>query len=138
MTFQKGQSGNPAGRKVGAVNKCVKVKDDFFKAYYKLGGLKNLLTLFDDKRVCNLCGKEFTLDDPLLQCDNPDCNGRIRFQRGKNTEREFFFRVLPQLMPKKVDLEGDLKVDTNITLNEEETELYREIKERLANPNRDK
>lgn len=134
MGYKKGESGNPAGRPKGAVGKCVKVKDDFFKAYFKLGGLKNLLTLFDDKRVCITCGKDFALDSPLVECDL--CNGRIRFQSGKVVEREFLMRVLPQLMPKRVDLDANLDMEATTELSEEDREIIREIKERLANPTR--
>ena len=38
MAFQKGQSGNPAGRKLGAVNKFTSLKNAFLEAFELIGG----------------------------------------------------------------------------------------------------
>lgn len=43
MKFQKGQSGNPAGKKPGTLSACAKVKADYLKIFEKLGGRKGFL-----------------------------------------------------------------------------------------------
>jgi len=135
MRYQKGESGNPAGKPTGAVSKYVKVRNDFFKAYYKLGGFKNFLTLFETRRWCRACGNTYPEEPYKKFCD---CGELLKLQSGQSTQKEFFFKVLPGLMPKKFDLDAKVDMDTTIELSEEEQEILREIKERLANPNRDK
>jgi hypothetical protein len=44
MTFKKGQSGNPAGRKTGSPNKITKdLKKVYLQAFDKMGGLEGLI-----------------------------------------------------------------------------------------------
>lgn len=43
MPFEKGQSGNPDGKKPGTVNKFTSLKDSFLKAFEELGGSKALI-----------------------------------------------------------------------------------------------
>lgn len=73
--------GNPnlkpgPGRPKGSSPKCVKVRNDFIEAYFKMGGIKWLIGFLSDKR----------------------------------NARDFLFRVLPLLMPKKLDIVGTLEV----------------------------
>ncbi len=91
------------GRKKGQVNKCTKVKEEFFQAYYKLGGLKNLLKLFADKKWCKACGALYPADHKDKRCT---CGGVLKLISGEAVQRQFMFGVLPQLMPKKTEPEG--------------------------------
>jgi hypothetical protein len=111
MPFQKGQSGNPAGKPRGAVSACTRAKNDFFKAYFKLGGLKNLMHLFEDRKWCKACGTNYPRDYDQKFCK---CGELVKLIPGEITQREFFFKVLPQLMPKKADV--DLKGSSVIIL----------------------
>ena len=77
MKYQKGKSGNPGGRPKGAVSRCTRAKDDYFRVYEKLGGYKAFLKYIRENR---------------------------------QLWPEFFFRVLPSLMPKKTELEGKLGI----------------------------
>jgi hypothetical protein len=43
MPFEKGQSGNPDGRKKGSQNKFTSLKDAFLDAFEQLGGSKALI-----------------------------------------------------------------------------------------------
>jgi len=74
------------GRPRGSKSKGAKIKDDFFNAYFKMGGKKWLLGFLADKR----------------------------------NAREFLFKVLPSLMPKKVDLEETVEVEHRLTPEMEE------------------
>ena len=105
MPFKKGESGNPRGKPKGAISACTKAKNDFFKAYFKLGGLRNLMHLFEDRKWCKACGTNYPRDYDQKFCK---CGEVVKFIPGEITQREFFFKVLPQLMPRRADIEGNL------------------------------
>lgn len=75
MPFQKGKSGNPAGKPKGAISVCTKAKADYFKVYQKLGGYRAFLKYM---------------------------------QENSQLWPDFFFKVLPSLMPKKNDPEANV------------------------------
>jgi len=134
MPFKKGQSGNPKGKPKGAVSKYVKVRDDFFKAYYKLGGLKNLLTLFEDRRWCRECGNTYPAEPYRKDCE---CGKPLKLQSGQSTEKEFMFKVLPGLMPKKIDLDAQVEPEPPMTPDEEallRALLKARVERKLENP----
>ena len=58
MAFKKGESGNPSGRPLGCKNKVTKAKEDYFKAYAKIGGMACLVKLLEGS---NQSKKEFLL-----------------------------------------------------------------------------
>jgi hypothetical protein len=90
------------GRK-GQPNKCTQVKDEFFQAYFKLGGLKNLLKLFADKKFCSACKTLYPANHKEKFCT---CGQLLVVISGETTQKQFLFGVLPQLMPKKTDIDG--------------------------------
>jgi hypothetical protein len=91
------------GRPKGSVNKCTQVKEEFFQAYFKLGGLKNLLKLFADKKWCSACGQTYPAKHLEKMCT---CGQRLKLIPGDITQKQFIFNVLPQLIPKKTEIEG--------------------------------
>ena len=101
------------GRPKGALNKCTQVKEEFFQAYYKLGGLKNLLKLFADKKWCKACGALYPANYEYKCCT---CGQALKLISGEAVQRQFMFGVLPQLMPKKTELEGNVGLSGSLKI----------------------
>jgi hypothetical protein len=84
-------TGPGPGRPKGSKNRATKAKEDYFKAYSKIGGMACLIEILSDKRS----RKEFLLRVlPSLMPKNGDDKTKIEIEYGLRPELEALVKAL--------------------------------------------
>lgn len=99
----------PKGRPRGAKNKATRAKEDYFKAYTRLGGVACLLEILNDKRS----RKEFLLRVlPSLMPKNGDGEDakKLLVEYGLTPEMESLMRAMIEAR-RRIDRPSDKRAD---------------------------
>lgn len=95
-------------KKKGDISLCTRAKNEFFEFYFKSGGKKRLKALAVNLLRCTNCGFELPYRKKPGKCEHCGKNGWKFIPKERMFLEDFVTRVLPGLMPKKTDINGNL------------------------------